>query len=45
MILYLELKEFMAGNTYYSDYEMIVYGQKEENIYNVLLFEGNPRTE
>ena len=41
VILYLELKEFMAGNTYYSDYEMIVYGQKEENIYNVLLFEGN----
>ena len=45
VILYLELKEFMAGNTYNSDYEMVVYGQKEENIYNVLLFEGNPRTE
>lgn len=45
VVLYLELKEFMAGNTYYSDYEMVVYGQKEENIYNVLLFEGNPRTE
>lgn len=29
MILYLELKEFMAGNTYYSDYEMVVYGQKK----------------
>ena len=43
--LYLELKEFMTGNTYYNDCEIIVHGKKEENMYNVLLFEGNPRTE
>ena len=43
--LYLELKEYLAGESIYEDYELVVHSKKEENIYDVLLFEGNSRKE